>query len=129
MRDDRLETVSWVRVVLLLAALLVAVGPVVADVQCGDEDCVYIVVDQHKITEDPDPVLAWEGFTEELGHPINPGGEARGDGPLDMVIDLISGMPSVGSAESRCAVFLGSASARLTTATSSFRSNGFGKYS
>ena len=96
MRLDRLRSVSRTSVVLFWVAFLYSAGPLVAETQfhCDAEKCIYVVVDQNRITEDGDPLLAWEGFTEELGYPLNPGGATRGDGPLDMILDAFSGVPS-----------------------------------
>lgn len=82
---------------LLAASLLLAVTPTPAEVRGGPAgDAVYVLI--LSITEGPDPVITWEPIGEWEaggGKPLNPGGEARGDGRPDVAIDPTTGWPLV----------------------------------
>ena len=90
MKRDRLDSANWLRMALASMVLIAPVALAQAPPRCGgqggdvgNDDCVYIVVDQNAITEEPDPILFWG----------NPG--AGGDGPPHLVLNPVTGEPLV----------------------------------
>lgn len=82
---------------LLVVSMLVAVTSLPAEVRgMRADDSVYVLI--LSIGEECDPVIVWELVGEWEGgggKPLNPGGQARGDGRPDVAIDPSTGWPFV----------------------------------
>lgn len=83
--------------VLLAASMVLAAVPISAEIRGGRvNDSIYVLI--LGIGDSADPIVCWE-LVEEWeagsGKPLNPGGDLRGDGRPDLVIDPTTGWPLV----------------------------------